>query len=114
MEKSFEDILTSMLEEYDKSDGQNVDALIEEACKKQGVSEDGMALLHETNSYIDEFGRKAKELSEARENGKSREQWLQEELDKTMEGRSEEEKVKIVNAISETNERAINEMLNEN
>lgn len=111
MAQNFEEILTSMLEQWDENPDQDVNALIEKECEKMGVSEDGKALLSETNEYIESFAANMASLQAAKEKGVSRRQWLLTELDRVLEGRDEAEKVKIVSAISDTTEKVNEETL---
>ena len=76
-----------------------------------GVSEEGKALLAETNEYIDGFAERMVSLQKAKEDGKSRKQWMLEEMDRIMEGRDESEKARIVSAISDAGENVNNETL---
>lgn len=109
--KNFEEILVGMLEQLENNPNQEIDALVKDECEKQGVSEEAMALLSETNEYIDGFAEKFASLQEAKEEGKSRHRWMLEEMDRILEGRDEAEKAKIVSAISEASEHANNDTL---
>lgn len=111
MAQNFEEILTSMLEQWDENPDQDVNALIEKECEKMGVSENGKALLSETNEYIESFAANMASLQAAKEKGVSRRQWLLTELDRVLEGRDEAEKAKIVSAISDTTEKVNEETL---
>lgn len=111
MAQNFEDILTSMLERLDENPDQDVNALIKDECEKMGVSDEGKALLTETNEYIDGFAERMASLQKAKENGKSRKQWMLAEMDRIMEGRDEQEKAEIVSAISDAGENVNNETL---
>lgn len=111
MAKNFEDILTSMLERLDENPDQDVNALIKDECEKMGVSGDAMAFLSETNEYIDGFAEKMTALQKAKEEGKSRKQWMLAEMDRMLEGRDEQEKAEIVSAISDAGENVNNETL---
>ena len=113
MAKNFEDILTSMLEQLENNPNQDVDVLVKDECEKMGVSEEGKALLSETNEYIDGFAERMASLQKAKENGKSRKQWMLAEMDRIMEGRDEQEKAEIVSAISDAGENVNNETLKE-
>ena len=113
MAKNFEDILTSMLERLDENPDQDVNALIKDECEKMGVSDEGKALLSETNEYIDGFAERMASLQKAKENGKSRKQWMRAEMDRILEGRDEQEKAEIVSAISDAGENVNNETLKE-
>ena len=112
MTQSFEDILTSMLEQLENNPDQDIDVLVKDECEKMGVSEEGKALLSETNEYIDGFAERMASLQKAKENGKSRKQWMLEEMDRILEGRDEQEKAEIVSAISDAGENVNNETLN--
>lgn len=111
MPQTFEDILTSMLEQFENNPNQDIDVLVKDECEKMGVSEEGKALLSETNEYIDGFAERMASLQKAKENGKSRKQWMLEEMDRILEGRDEQEKAEIVSAISDAGENVNNETL---
>ncbi len=111
MAQNFEEILTSLLGRLEENPEQDVNALVEEECEKMGVSEEGKTLLTETNEFIDGFAERMASLQKAKEEGKSRKQWMLEELDKIMEGRDEAEKAQIVSAISDAGENVNNETL---
>ncbi len=111
MPQTFEDILTSMLEQLENNPNQDIDVLVKDECEKMGVSEEGKALLSETNEYIDGFAERMASLQKAKENGKSRKQWMLAEMDRIMEGRDEQEKAEIVSAISDAGENVNNETL---
>ena len=77
MEKNFKNILGSLLEEYDKS--KDIDAVLN---REDGLSEKGKQLLNETTGMIDEFNEAYIELQEAKGNGMTTQDWLEEELGK--------------------------------
>lgn len=110
MEQTFENILTSLLEAYENNPAQDIDTLIEEKCKGWNLSEEQVALLKETNELIDSFNEQAKSLEKAKADGWSRKRWMLNEMDRITDGRSEEEKAQIASAISDTNEKAIEEI----
>lgn len=111
MSQNFEEILTSMLERLEENPNQDVNALIKDECEKMGVSEEGKALLAETNEYIDGFAERMASLQKGKEDGKSRKQWMLEEMDRILQGRDEAEKARIVSAISDAGENVNNETL---
>ena len=111
MVKKFDEILTSMLEQLENNPDLDIDVLVKDECEKMGVSEEGKALLSETNEYIDGFAEKMAALQKAKEEGKSRKQWMLAEMDRIMEGRDEQEKGEIVSAISDAGENVDNETL---
>ena len=65
MAKSFDEILTSMLEQLENNPDQDIEVLVKGECEKMGVSEESMALLSETNEYIDGFAEKMAALQKA-------------------------------------------------
>lgn len=113
MEQNFDTILTSLLESYDNAPNKDINTIINEKCNEMGLSEEGQALLKETNETIDAFTEKAASLAKAREEGETRKHWILNEMDKITEGRSEDEKAMVASAISSINERTIQESLTE-
>ena len=111
MAKSFDEILTSMLEQLENNSDQDIDVLVKDECEKMGVSEKGKALLSETNEYIDGFAERMASLQKAKDEGRSRKQWMLAEMDRILEGRDEQEKAEIVSAISDAGEDVNNETL---
>lgn len=111
MAKNFDEILTSMLEQLENNPDQDIDVLVKDECEKMGASEEGKALLSETNKYIDGFAERMASLQKAKENGWSRKQWMLEEMDRILKGRDEQEKAEIVSAISDAGENVNNETL---
>ena len=77
MEQNFQDILSSLLVEYDKS--KDINAVLN---REYGLSEKGKQLLNETTGMIDEFNEAYNELQEAKGNGMTTQDWLEEELGK--------------------------------
>lgn len=113
MAKNFDEILTSMLEQLENNPDLDIDVLVKDECEKMGVSDEGKALLSETNGYIDGFAERMASLQKAKEEGRSRKQWMLEEMDRILEGRDEQEKAEIVSAISDAGENVNNETLKE-
>lgn len=109
MKQTFENILTSLLEAYENNPAQNIDVLIEEKCKEWNLSEEQTCSLKETNDLIDSFNEYANSLEKAKSQGWSRKRWILSEMDRITDGRSEEEKAQIASAISNTNEKVIEE-----
>lgn len=102
-----------MLEQLENNPDQDIDVLVKDECEKIGVSEEGKTLLSETNEYIDGFAERMASLQKAKEEGRSRKQWMLAEMDRILEGRDEQEKAEIVSAISDAGENVNNETLKE-
>lgn len=77
MEQNFQNILSSLLEEYDKS--KDIEAVLN---REDGLSEAGKQLLNETTKTIDAFNEVYNELQDAKDNGMTTNEWLEEELGK--------------------------------
>lgn len=77
MEQNFQNILSSLLDEYDKT--KNIDAVLN---REDGLSESGKELLKETTEMIDSFDEVYNELQAAQANGMTTNDWLEEELGK--------------------------------
>lgn len=109
MEQTFENILTSLLKAYENNPEQDIDVLIEEKCQEWTLPEEQINLLKETNGLIDSFNEHANSLEKAKANGWSRKRWMLNEIDRITNGCSEKERAQIVSAISDTNEKVIEE-----
>ena len=77
MEQNFQNILSSLLEEYEKS--KDIEAVLN---REDGLSEAGKQLLNETTKTIDAFNEAYNELQDAKDNGITTNEWLEEELSK--------------------------------
>lgn len=102
MNDKLQKLQTSVLEEYQNSGDAN--AVIENSCKSAGVSEETFAKIQEINKLLESFAQKAESLEQAKAQGLSRREWLEEQYDAITEGRSDEEKILLLNGISEANE----------
>lgn len=109
MSKTFEEILTSLLEEYQQRE--DADQVIEKALKEECVSKEGAEKIEKVNELLDAFAQKAESLQQAKAEGSNRGVWMERELDTMTEGRSEEEKILLINKVSETAEETINNAL---
>lgn len=109
MKQDFDNYLMSLLEEYENNPEQNIDELIEKKCREWDVTNEQFTLIKECNTLIDDFTEKAISLDKAKADGWSRKRWMLNEMDRITDGRSEEEKAQIASAISDTNEKVIEE-----
>lgn len=111
MEQNFETILDSLLESYEQNPEKDLNEIINEKCDEIGISEESRQLLKETNEMIDAIEEKTSSLKKAKKEGKTRGRWVLDELERITEGRTEEEKTTLISAISEANEKVIEETL---
>lgn len=110
MEQTFESILSSLLDSYEKGGGQDIQALLSEKCEELGLTEESMKLVKDASEYIDKFAEKAASLEAARDEGISMKRWLTEDLENSMKKLSDEEKVEIFEALSEKQNEIINKI----
>ena len=92
--KTFNEILESLLGKLDN--GKTAEKIIEET----QLSDENKKLLEKVNKLLDAFEEKAASLQAAKENGDSNRKWMYKQLERITEGRSEEEKTILINAMS--------------
>jgi hypothetical protein len=112
-EKTFDDILSEMLAAYDSKGEKPMDEFIAEQLQSYGIDDETKNLIAETNEEIDGIESNWADLDKAKENGKSRKSWFMAKVDKLLEGKTEEEKLLVVNTITESMEKAENDLLNQ-
>lgn len=108
MEQTFEKILSSLLDSYEKGEGQDIDALLSEKSEELGLTEENLKLVKEASEYLDKFADKAASLEAAREEGISRKRWLTEDLEESMKEISDEEKAEVFESLSKNLEEMVN------
>ena len=102
MNNEFQNMLTSMLEEYEN--GGDVNTVIENSCKKYAVSQEVCDKIQQVNALLDAFVEKAESLQQAKKEGGNRRQWMEDEIELIADGRSEEEKALLLTEISKIEE----------
>ena len=102
MNNEFQNMLTSMLEEYEN--GGDVNTVIENSCKKYGVSQEACDKIQQVNALLDAFAEKAESLQQAKKEGGNRRQWMEDEIELIADGRSEEEKALLLTEMSKIEE----------
>jgi len=95
MEQTFEGILSSLLDSYEKSESKDIDSLLKEKSEEFGLTEESKSLVKKASEYIDKFAEKTASLESAREDGISMKRWLTEDLDNSMAVLSDDEKSEI-------------------
>lgn len=113
MEQSFESILQQLLEEYQKGPSRNIEEILAEKLKELGASEECLAEVKESSETIDKFAEKASSLGNARKEGQSRQTWLMEQMDNSLDGLDEETKVTVINAVGQAVDQKSDEMFNQ-
>lgn len=84
MEKNFEDILESLLEEFEKNPNQDIDVFIMNKAKELNFDGEQLTLLTETNMLLQKYDEANKDLQKFKEEtGMSRSAWLTGSLEET-------------------------------
>jgi len=109
MNKTFDEILGSMLEAYQKGE-KTLDQIIAEATAEAGFTEEDGKLLDEVNTTLDQIDAKVQSLDEAKAAGHSRAAWLSEEFEKATEGQADEDKIKVLEAVNNALEQRCSEL----
>lgn len=114
MEKqSIELVLQRLLEEYQKDKNCDINEMIAGKLKEMGASDECLKEVEETLKIIDRFECRSSSLAQAKKVGKTRETWMREQLNASLEGFDEKVKVAALNAIEDAIENKKNEMLNQ-
>ena len=113
MEQTFEKILSSLLDSYEKGGKQEIETLLSEKSEELGLTEESMKLVKEASEYIDKFAEKTNQLAEAQDDGISRKRWLTSDIEKSLGDYADEGKAAIMQAISEQVDLVINQQAGE-
>ena len=113
MEQTFEKILSSLLDSYEKGGKQEIETLLSEKSEELGLTEESMKLVKEASEYLDKFAEKTNQLAEAQDDGISRKRWLTSDIEKSLGDYADEGKAAIMQAISEQVELVINQQAGE-
>lgn len=113
--EEFQKIMADILEGYEKLENkQDLDTYLQEKLKEYGVGESD----EERNSIISKFGitlraiaDKFKSIVSFKNKGKSNAQWLNQDLEKSMEGLEEEDKTIILGSVNKALKETKNEHL---
>lgn len=101
MSNSFEEIFSSLLDAYEKNPNADIDALIKEQAKAEGLTDADQADLDETMATVEDLHKAEMSLAEAKENGDSREDWLHDQMDEITKDLNDEQKDTAAKAILE-------------
>lgn len=99
MNKSFEDILSKILEEKNKYPDKKIEEAISSIYTELGISEDIKEQLHESCDTIDQIESICKEIKEAKKDGLSKEEWIMETIDELTAGMNLTEADQFANGI---------------
>lgn len=101
MSNSFEEIFSSLLDAYEKNPNADIDALIKEQAKAEGLTDADQADLDETMATVEDLYKAEMSLAEAKENGDSRQDWLHAQMDEITKDLNDEQKDTAAKAILE-------------
>ncbi len=105
MNNDFQEILTSILEEYQNNG--SVNSVVEKMCKEEGLTAEECTEINKINDLLDAFAEKAASLETAGD----RQEWIKQEVDAIANGRSEEEKAMLMDEISKIEDEALDGIL---
>lgn len=113
MEKSFENILTTLLEEYEKNPQEDINSLAQTVASQNNLTIDSDEL-EQTNELIGEFDKSYNDLINEKYNkGISTEAWMRKNIVTIASdaGLSDEDQAKVVDIVAEVIEINNNENL---
>lgn len=101
MSNSFEEIFSSLLDAYEKNPNADIDALIKEQAKAEGLTDADQSDLDETLATVEDLHKAEMSLAEAKKDGDSREDWLHDQMDEITKDLNDEQKDTAARAILE-------------
>ena len=104
MENTFDNIFTSILEEYEKNP--NIEQVLDNN-DVWALSEEGVKRMEAINLCIDKHAQKIDSIAQARKNGLDLEDWISEEFETITKNCSEEEKEQLNKVINDSLENYI-------
>ena len=110
---TFEDILGKVLQECEGLDEKEMEAALARLLKEEGLDAEEMGFVDETFSLLEKSQEKYESLQKARKQGDTRQEWLAAELDKMLEGRSEEDVNAVMGALEKGTDIDVEEVLAE-
>lgn len=113
MEQTFEGILSSLLDCYEKSESKDINVLLSKKTEDLGLTEESMTLIKEASKYIDNFAEKTASLEDARDEGISMKRWMASDLEMSMKELADNEKAEIMEAIPVAMNKVINQTTEE-
>lgn len=107
--ESIEELLSWMLEEYDKNRNRDFDfdEFMKEKVEELGLSEKSRKIIAEASEYIDDFAKKTTSLNAAREDGITTKRWLTDELGKATAELNEDDREEVLKAVEESLEKTV-------
>lgn len=112
MSKTFNEVLEQMLEAYEANPEKGADAVVSETLKGLGVSEECQQKAEKAGKVIDAIQEKTASLAKAKEVD-TREKWMNLQMLKISEGRTEEETEQIFKIIKESGTKVIDQQFTE-
>lgn len=106
----FNEILAELLTELEKNPGQSAEEIIKNKARELSLSEQAMSEIEKTNRYIDGIEKVVKEMDEAREEGISRAEFVQNRIIKAMDGLTPEKRELFLNELLQPKEEQIEKL----
>ena len=108
------EILKQIIELVEQTPSKSIEGVLAEKLAELGVSEECKKEIEQALKYIDSFEEKYNSLENARSEGKSRQKWLKEQVDKSLEGLKDDNiKVDIMNRFGTAIEKKMPKLYNQ-
>ena len=98
----FNEILDSMLTDYEQGKHQDIDALLKEKGQELGLSPEGTAKVERATETIDRMAKNMESLQDAKSKGQSLKRWMTDSLEDALEPIEDvEAKEKLIDSLAE-------------
>lgn len=99
---TYDEIMSALLQTYEAHPEMDVEEIIAQVAREMGASEKSMESINASSELLDKFQDKKTALEAAHEDGETTKKWILTETVRMTEGRTDEEKEALANAIVET------------
>lgn len=109
----YNDILISLLVELKNNPNISVEEIIKNKAIELNISEKEIKDLDEINKYIDDFDKTVIEINEAREEGITRDEFVQGRIERALEEMPESKRVIFIESLTKTGDDMIENLESE-
>lgn len=113
MKYTFESILSALLNQCESNPQTDINQLILAFCKEHNLPKECLQSINLSNDLFDKIDANAQDLAKAKQEGKSRKQWMYSKIADSLSDFSDQQATKVMDAIGETVEAETNKMFNE-
>lgn len=101
-EMTFKDIMNDLLQAVADKNEEEFDKVLDAKAQEYGLSDEDLKELNEVEVLLSKIDGKAEEMKRAKEGGTSKSDFLSSELKRLAEGKTEEEKLALAEAFTNT------------